>query len=106
MLKMKGINEPPQEEDGFRILIDESWPKGLSKDEANVDLWLEEIKSPKGLDEWLEEDLMYLENIEGKNNAEIQNKKTLIKIIRDTEKEKGTVTFIYSTIKSLTQLQV
>jgi uncharacterized protein YeaO (DUF488 family) len=106
MLRLKSINELPQEEDGFRILIDEFWPDGLSQEEAKVDLWLKEIRPPTELDEWLEEDPIYFENIEAKGRAELQRKKTLIKVIRDTEKEKGTVTFLYSTIKSIRELPV
>ena len=90
MLRLKGINEPPQEEDGFRILIDEYWPKGLSKEVAKVDLW---IKETKDLEKWPENDSKY-------------HKKTLTKFIRDAEKEKGTVTFLYSTIQSILQLQL
>ena len=52
MLRIKGIDEPPQEEDGFRILIDEFWPKNLSKKEAKVDLWLKELTITKNLHEW------------------------------------------------------
>lgn len=104
MLKLKGINELPQEEDGFRILIDEYWPEGLSKKEAQVDLWLKEIKITKDLDEW-PEDPTYTEKNQAENREELQRKKTIIKIIRETEKEKGTVTFLCSTIKSLKQLQ-
>ena len=101
MLRLKGIYELPKEEDGFRILIDELWPKGLSKEEAKVDLWIKEIKPTKDLDEWPHNDSKYFQEVDG---DEI-HKKTLIKLIRDTEKEKGTVTFLCSTIKSIMQLQ-
>jgi uncharacterized protein YeaO (DUF488 family) len=104
MLRLKGINELPKEEDGFRILIDEFWPKGLSKEEAKVDLWIKEIKPTKDLDEWPENLPKCFEEVEAKYRDEI-HKKTLIKFIRDTEKEKGTVTFLCSTIKSIMQLQ-
>ncbi len=32
-----------QKDDGFRILVDKLWPRGLSKDKAKIDLWLKEI---------------------------------------------------------------
>jgi len=102
MLKIKGINEPPQEEDGFRILIDEFWPEGLSKKEAKVDLWLKKITTT---DNWPEYDPLYYEEIEARDRDELR-KKAIIKIIRDNEKEKGTVTFLCSTIKSITQLKL
>jgi len=88
------------------ILIDEFWPEGLSPEEAKVDLWLKEIKPPKCLGEWSEMDPTYFEKVEGKTGEELQRKKTLIKVIRATEKEKGTITFLYSNINSIKQLPV
>lgn len=51
MLRLKKISEVPRVEDGFRILIDESWPEGLTREEAKVDLWLREISLPQEIDE-------------------------------------------------------
>jgi uncharacterized protein YeaO (DUF488 family) len=103
MLRIKGIYELPQAEDGFRILIDESWPKNLSREEAQVDLWLKDI-SPPDLPQWDERDLILSSDIEGENHEELW-RRTAIKLIRDTEKEKGTVTFLCSTIQSIKELQ-
>lgn len=104
MLRMKRIYELPRDEDGFRILIDESWPKGLSKEEARVDLWLNDISPTINHEEWLEDDSVHFDEVEAKYRDELR-KKSFIKIIRDTEKEKGTVTFLYSTIQSIRRLQ-
>ncbi len=98
MLKIKRIFESPEEEDGFRLLIDKSWPEGLSKEEAKVDLWLKEIAPTKDIDEWSEDNPTRFDEFKEKYRDELRKKKTLIKIIRDTEKEKGTVTFLYSTL--------
>ncbi len=106
MLRLKSVNELPQEEDGFRILIDEFWPDGLSPEEGKVDLWLKEIRPPTDFDEWREEDSGYFENVQGETPDEIMRKKNLIKFIRATEEEKGTVTFLYSRIKSIAEFQV
>jgi uncharacterized protein YeaO (DUF488 family) len=54
-VKIKRIYELPKDDDGFRIFIDESWPEGLSKEEAKVDLWLKEIAPTKDIDEWPED---------------------------------------------------
>ncbi|GGT28770.1 DUF488 domain-containing protein [Streptomyces chromofuscus] len=42
-VRVRRVYEPPQSEDGVRVLIDRLWPRGLAKDEARVDEW------PKGL---------------------------------------------------------
>ncbi|MCL5878931.1 MAG: DUF488 family protein, partial [Deltaproteobacteria bacterium] len=43
MARIKRIYEKPSDADGFRILVDRLWPRGLSKKDAQVDLWLKEI---------------------------------------------------------------
>lgn len=40
---LKGLYEKPEPGDGFRILIDRLWPHGLTKEKAQIDLWLKEI---------------------------------------------------------------
>lgn len=97
MLKIKRIDENPDKEDGFRIFIDKSWPEGLSREEAKVDLCLKEIAPTKDIDEWPENNPARFEEFKEKYRDELRKKKTLIQIIRDNEKEKGTVTFLYST---------
>ena len=97
MIKIKRIYETPEEEDGFRLLIDKYWPERLSEEEAKVDLWLKEIAPTEDIDEWPENDSARFDEFKEKYREELRKKKTLIKIIRDTEKEKGTITFLYST---------
>ena len=40
MLKVKRIYESPDKADGFRVLVDRLWPRGVSKERAHLDLWL------------------------------------------------------------------
>ncbi len=43
MIVLKRIYEPASKEDGKRILVDRIWPRGISKDKAQLDLWMKEI---------------------------------------------------------------
>ena len=38
-LKVKRVYLPAEEQDGYRVLIDRLWPRGISKDKANIDEW-------------------------------------------------------------------
>ena len=38
-LRVKRVYDAPAREDGFRVLVDRLWPRGLAKAEARVDLW-------------------------------------------------------------------
>ena len=43
MLKIRRIYDSKSEDDGFRILVDRLWSRGMSKEKAKVDLWLKDI---------------------------------------------------------------
>ena len=42
-LRIKRVYKPPETEDGVRVLVDRLWPRGLSRERAQIDLWLKEI---------------------------------------------------------------
>ncbi|WCK54453.1 DUF488 domain-containing protein [Aneurinibacillus sp. Ricciae_BoGa-3] len=51
-IQIKRIYEPPTPEDGSRILIDRVWPRGISKEQACIDLWLKEAAPSPELRKW------------------------------------------------------
>ena len=56
MIKIKRIYDKPSKDDGFRILIDGRWPRGLTKQKAKVDLWLKDIAVSGELRKWFSHD--------------------------------------------------
>ncbi|WP_165004761.1 MULTISPECIES: DUF488 family protein [unclassified Enterococcus] len=42
MIKLKRVYLEPEPQDGFRILVDRIWPRGITKEQAHLDLWLKE----------------------------------------------------------------
>lgn len=42
--------------DGFRILVDRLWPRGISKDSAHIDLWLKDVAPSTSLRKWFGHD--------------------------------------------------
>lgn len=55
-IKLKRAYEPPSGSDGRRILIDRLWPRGVSKAEAKIDVWLKEIAPSTELRKWFGHD--------------------------------------------------
>ena len=53
---IKRIYVPPEPADGFRILVDCLWPRGISKQRAHLDLWLKEITPSPELRIWFDHD--------------------------------------------------
>lgn len=39
----KRVYEDPSPDDGFRVLVDRLWPRGMTKERAAIDLWLKDI---------------------------------------------------------------
>jgi uncharacterized protein YeaO (DUF488 family) len=96
MIKTKRIYESPAEEDGFRILVDRLWPRGVQKEKAKIDLWLKEIAPSDDLRKWFAHDPQKWEEFKKKYAKELATKQGLLNEIRQIEKEKGTVIFLYS----------
>ncbi|WP_420820669.1 DUF488 domain-containing protein [Rhizobium tubonense] len=49
---MKRIYEQSAESDGIRVLVDRLWPRGLTKKDARIDVWMKEIAPSPGLRKW------------------------------------------------------
>lgn len=50
--RTKRIYDQAAPDDGFRVLVDRLWPRGVSKDKAQVDLWLKDIAPSTELRHW------------------------------------------------------
>ena len=96
MIKIKRVYEAAAEDDGFRILVDRLWPRGISKEKAKIDLWLKEVAPSNELRKWFSHDPTRWEAFKKKYAKELAAKQSLLKEIRQMEKEKGTVTLLYS----------
>ncbi|WP_109208950.1 MULTISPECIES: DUF488 family protein [Microbacterium] len=42
-IRLKRVYDDPAPDDGFRVLVDRLWPRGLSKERAALDLWAKEV---------------------------------------------------------------
>ncbi|MEO3856455.1 DUF488 family protein [Acrocarpospora sp. B8E8] len=51
---IKRIYDEADPRDGFRVLVDRLWPRGVSKEEAHVDLWLKEVAPSTELRTWFD----------------------------------------------------
>ncbi|MFZ1076151.1 MAG: DUF488 family protein [Nitrosotalea sp.] len=96
MIKIKRVYESSSEEDGFRILIDRLWPRGLSKESAQIDAWLKDIAPSDNLRKWFSHDPKKWIEFKKRYYKELEEKKDIVSKIRLFEKEKRMVTFLYS----------
>lgn len=95
MITIKRIYDKPEKKDGFRILADRLWPRGLSKEKAKIDLWLKEIAPSNELRKWFSHDPKKWNDFKKKYKSELRDKPELEKI-KQIEKEEKTLTLLYS----------
>lgn len=96
MITIKRIYDKPEKKDGFRILVDRLWPRGFSKEKAKVDLWLRDVSPSDSLRKWFSHDPEKWDGFHSKYRDELKGKNEIIKKIRQIEKEKKTITLLYS----------
>lgn len=51
-VKIKRVYEEPDGSDGYRVLVDRLWPRGIKKEDAHLDAWLKEIAPSNDLRKW------------------------------------------------------
>ena len=56
MLQIKRVYDPPSAQDGYRVLVDRLWPRGLKREAARIDLWLKEVAPSDKLRRWFSHD--------------------------------------------------
>jgi uncharacterized protein YeaO (DUF488 family) len=93
-IKLKRVYEKPDEKDGYRILVDRLWPRGLTKEKAAVDLWLKDIAPTTELRKWFNHDPEKWKEFQKKYLNEIEENKEAVSTLKEHLK-KGTVTLLY-----------
>ena len=87
--------EAPHKDDGIRILVDRLWPRGLSKEKAEVDLWLKEIAPSTELRKWFGHDPKKWRSFRARYELELKHHSNQIELIK-SKANAGTVTLLYA----------
>jgi uncharacterized protein YeaO (DUF488 family) len=95
MIRIKRVYEEPAKDDGYRILVDRLWPRGLTKQRAKVDLWMKEIAPSDALRKWFGHEPGKWTEFVKRYRSELAKKKDLLKEAKRLEREHGTVTLLY-----------
>lgn len=95
VIKLKRVYEPPSDEDGYRVLVDRLWPRGLSEESAHVDLWLRRIAPTTDLRKWYGHDVGKWPQFQERYREEIANHGELLDLIRDIERHRKVVTLLF-----------
>lgn len=95
-IKLKRVYEDYDETDGFRVLIDRLWPRGMKKEHLHYDLWAKDITPSPALREFFHEnEEERWETFKAKYTAELKNS-AAVKDFVDKIKEYPVVTLLYA----------
>jgi uncharacterized protein YeaO (DUF488 family) len=93
-VRIKRIYDEAEGEDGYRILVDRLWPRGVSKDKAKVALWLKEVAPSEELRRWFAHDPEKWLEFKARYFSELASKREWVEAILSKAQE-GTVTLLY-----------
>lgn len=94
MVHLKRIYSNYDTNDGYRILVDRLWPRGISKEKAHVDLWLKEIAPSTELRKWFDHDIEKWDEFKKKYTEELMHSESF-KILQTIVNEKDKVTLLF-----------
>lgn len=96
MIQIKRVYEDYDKADGYRILIDRLWPRGVSKKEAHIDLWLKEIAPTTKLRQWFGHETLKWHEFQKRYEKELNKNADLVSQIKDLERNYKRLTLVYS----------
>lgn len=95
MIKLKRVYEQYDEKDGFRILVDRIWPRGLSKEKTKTDTWLKDIAPSNVLRKYFAHKAEKWDDFKEEYRNELKEKQDLIDEIKKLEHQHRVITLLY-----------
>jgi uncharacterized protein YeaO (DUF488 family) len=95
MIKLKRAYEPASKDDGLRILMERLWPRGVSKQKAQIDLWLKDLAPSTDLRKWYGHDPAKWPQFKKRYWAELKDQGDVLALLKYVTQER-VVTFVYA----------
>lgn len=96
IIRIKRVYETKKHDDGYRILVDRLWPRGMSKEKAGIDLWLKEIAPSTELRKWFNHDPGKWPEFQQRYEKELTMQSDAVRLLNDILHEKKSVTLLFS----------
>ena len=94
-IRVKRIYEPPEPADGYRLLVNRLWPRGVSKESTSLDAWMKEVAPSSELRRWFGHDASRWQEFKRRYAVELGTRQDLVAEILALARD-CTVTLIYS----------
>ncbi len=95
MVKTKRVYDGPSPQDGYRVLVDAVWPRGLTKQKAKVDVWLKDLGVSSDLRKWFAHDPRKWLQFKQRFYAELESKQETMARLSEIIDDHRTVTLLY-----------
>jgi len=93
-IHLKRAYDEPSENDGYRVLVDRVWPRGVSKEDADLDEWMKDAAPSPDLRKWFGHDPEKWEEFKRRYFKELDKKPESLKPLVQRAK-KGRITLVY-----------
>ena len=94
-VRLKRAYEPASDEDGYRVLVDRLWPRGVSKKQAELDEWEKELAPSSKLREWFGHEPGRFPEFRRRYIDELRANRARLRELRRRARI-GTLTLVYS----------
>jgi len=95
MVRIKRVYDKPAKDDGWRVLVDRLWPRGMKRETAKIDLWMKEVAPSNALRKSFCHDVNKWPEFQKRYHAELRYKKQLLAELKKIEKEHGMLTLLF-----------
>jgi uncharacterized protein YeaO (DUF488 family) len=95
MIEIKRVYEKPAKADGWRVLVDRLWPRGMKKEAARVDVWMKDVAPSTALRKWFGHEPEKWSEFQKRYRRELERKTELLAELKKMAKEHGTLTLLY-----------
>jgi uncharacterized protein YeaO (DUF488 family) len=93
-VRLKRAYEQPASSDGYRVLVDRLWPRGVSREEARLDEWAKELAPSATLRRWFAHDPARFAEFRRRYTAELAAQEEKLGELRRRARN-GTLTLVY-----------
>jgi uncharacterized protein YeaO (DUF488 family) len=95
VIQVKRVYEKPAKTDGYRVLVDRLWPRGMKKEDVQMKLWMKDVAPSDAVRKAFGHQVQLWPRFEKRYKAELAEKKELLRELKKLEQDHGTVTLLY-----------
>lgn len=95
MIKVKRVYDPAAEDDGYRVLVDRLWPRGVSQSQGGIDLWMRGVAPTDELREWFGHEAERWPGFAQRYESELAGHDELLDLLLDIEHHRKTLTLLF-----------